>query len=58
MGEVEVTILKKFCQHYSEDSHKYFIDTTIDKGMDSKWRFTGFYGEPETAKRHKAWSKL
>lgn len=41
-----------------EDLHKYFIDTTIDKGMDSEWRFTGFYGEPETARRHKAWSKL
>lgn len=41
-----------------EDSSKYFIDAWIDKNLDQRWRFTGFYGEPETARRHEAWSKL
>ena len=31
-----------------EDSHRYFIDVTIDENKDTEWRFTGFYGELET----------
>ena len=31
-----------------EDSHRYFIDATFDKNMETEWRFTRFCGEPET----------
>ena len=34
------------------------IDTTINKNKENEWRFTGFYGEPETHKRHESWAKL
>ena len=37
-----------------EDSHRYFIDLTFDKNMEGEWRFTGFYGEPETHRRIEA----
>ena len=39
-------------------SHKYYIDAVIDKNTSNQWHFTGFYCEPETAKRSEAWSKL
>ena len=41
-----------------ESSDKYYIDAIINKGHKSEWRFTGFYGEPETARRSEAWEKL
>lgn len=41
-----------------EDSHKYFINATIDKNLATEWRFMGFYGEPKTHKRIEAWNKL
>ena len=41
-----------------ESSDKYYIDAIINKGHESEWRFTGFYGEPETARRSEAWEKL
>ena len=41
-----------------EDSHRYFIDVTLDKNRETEWRFTGFYGEPETHQRMEAWNKL
>ena len=34
------------------------IDTTINKNTPDEWRFTGFYGEPDTQKRHELWDKL
>ena len=34
------------------------IDTTINKNTPNEWRFTGFYGEPNTQKRHELWDKL
>ena len=40
------------------DSSQYYIDTWIDKGSDNEWRFIGFYGEPDTSKRIKAWDGL
>lgn len=40
------------------DSSNYYIDTCIDKGSDNEWRFTGFYGEPETSRRNAAWDSL
>ena len=30
-------------------SSDYHIDGVVDQGMDDAWRFTGFYGKPETA---------
>ena len=41
-----------------EKYSKNYIDTVINKGKENTWRFTGFYGEPDTTKRHEAWSKL
>ena len=41
-----------------EDSHRYFIDVTLDKNKDAEWRFTGFYGEPKTHRRMEAFNKL
>ena len=41
-----------------EELDKNFIDAVIDKGLESEWHLTGFYGEPETARRFEAWDKL
>ena len=41
-----------------EGLDKNFIDAIIDKGLESEWRLTDFYGEPETARRFEAWDKL
>ena len=40
------------------DSSNYHIDTWIDKGSKNEWRFTVFYGEPETSIRSEAWDSL
>ena len=34
------------------------IDAIINKDTEAAWRFTGFYGEPETHKRHESWDLL
>ena len=41
-----------------EGSDRYYIDAVIDKNSENEWRLIGFYGEPNTARRHEAWSKL
>ena len=41
-----------------EGSDKNFIHAVIDKGLESEWRLTGFYGEPKTARRFEAWDKI
>ena len=41
-----------------EDSDRYYIDAVIDKNMENEWRLMGFFGEPDTARRHEAWAKL
>ena len=41
-----------------EDSSKYYVDVCIDKNTEQEWRFTGFYGEPETLRRSEAWDSL
>ncbi|XP_075665671.1 uncharacterized protein LOC142635397 [Castanea sativa] len=41
-----------------EDSSKYYIDVCIDKNTEQEWRFTDFYGEPETTTRSEAWDSL
>ena len=35
---------------------KYHIDSIINKCGDKAWRFTGFYGKPDTRNRHEAWA--
>ena len=40
------------------ESHKYYIDVVINKNDDDEWRFTGFYGEPDSSRRNEAWAKL
>lgn len=35
---------------------KYYIDATIEKNIDNKWRMTSFYKEPKTARRIEAWT--
>ena len=30
------------------------IDMVINKNLEATWRYTGFYGEPETHKRHES----
>ena len=37
---------------------KNYIDAIINKNQDNEWRFTGFYGEPETQRRIKSWNLL
>ena len=39
-----------------ETSSKNHIDCIIRGGSEGAWRFTGFYGEPITHKRHESWS--
>ena len=34
------------------------IEVIIDKGKEEEWRFTGFYGEPDTRNRDESWGKL
>ena len=34
------------------------IDVIINKGKVDEWRFTGFYGEPDTRSRDESWEKL
>lgn len=41
-----------------EDSNKYYIDAMIDKNTENVWRFTGFYGEPDIARRVEPWNKI
>lgn len=35
-----------------------YIDAVIDHGMNDAWRFTGFYGDPNTANWENSWSLL
>ena len=35
-----------------------YIDVTINKNSEKPWRFTGFYGEPDTHKRFESWDLL
>ena len=41
-----------------EDSDRHYIDAVINKNTENEWRLTRFYGEPNTARRHEAWTKL
>ena len=37
-----------------EGSDRYHIDAVIDTNSENEWRLTGFYGEPDTTRRHEA----
>ena len=41
-----------------ETFSEYHIDSTINKNKEGEWRFTGFYWEPDTQKRHDSWGRL
>ena len=41
-----------------ETFSKNHIDTMINKNTEDEWRFIGFYGEPNTQKRHELWTRL
>ena len=41
-----------------ETFSKNHIDTMINKNIEDEWRFIGFYGEPNTQKRHELWARL
>ena len=53
-----VLFLKSSINLTVEDSSKYYIDVCFDKNTMQEWRFTGFYGEAETARRTEAWDSL
>lgn len=37
---------------------KYHINAKINQNTNEEWRFTSFYGEPDTNKRHESWNRL
>ena len=41
-----------------EGFDKNHIGAIINKNKGNKWRFTGFYGEPNTQKRIESWDLL
>ena len=41
-----------------ENSSQNYIDVVINKGKEDSWRFTGFYGSPETQNHGESWKKL
>ena len=47
-----VLFLKSMVNLLVVDLSKYYIDALINKDTEEEWRFTGFYGELETCKRH------
>lgn len=50
-GKKDVDLLvENFSQNY--------IDAVINKGKEDSWRFTGFYGFPETQNHGESWNKL
>ena len=48
-SDIEVEVVSSSVNH---------IDVTINKNSEAAWRFTGFYGEPETHMRHESWDLL
>ena len=37
---------------------KYHIDSIVHGGLENVWRFTRFYGEPNTIQRKEGWNML
>lgn len=42
----------------TESSSVNHIDVIVNKNSGESWRFTRFYGEPETHKRQESWDLL
>lgn len=54
-----VAVVWKASYDFSVDTFSLnHIDAIVNKGKEGKWRFTGFYGEPDTFKHHESWAKL
>ncbi|KAK9984667.1 hypothetical protein SO802_034192 [Lithocarpus litseifolius] len=44
---------------FTVDTYSFnYIDAIVNKGKEEEWRFTRFYGEPDTNLRHESWEKL
>ena len=39
----------------SREVHTSYIDSRVDENSDAAWRFTGFYGEPSSERKHLTW---
>ena len=57
-GAKQLGLWKTIVNLSIEDLSKYYIDALINKNTKEIWRFTSFYGEPETCRRSEAWAKL
>ena len=49
---------KKDVELSVENSSLNYIDAIIEKGKEKNWRFTGFYGFPETMNHMESWNKI
>ena len=49
---------KKDVELSVENSSLNYINAIINKGRENSWRFTGFYGFPETRNHLESWIKL
>lgn len=57
--EGELVLLWRSSVYISiEGFKKNHIDAIINKNKEREWRFTGFYGEPDTQKRIESWNLL
>ena len=48
-SDIDVNVVSSSLNH---------IDAEINLGKENSWRFTGFYGNPETHKHHDSWAIL
>ena len=48
-SDIDVNVVSSSLNH---------IDAVINLGKEHSWRFTGFYGNPETHKHHDSWAIL
>lgn len=49
---------KEGCDFSMDTYSSNHIDAIVNKGKEDEWRFTGFYGEPDTNNRHESLAKL
>lgn len=49
---------KEGCDFSIDTYSSNHIDAIVNKGKEDEWRFTGFYGEPDTNNRHESLAKL
>ena len=45
-------------QFWVDSFSRFYIDVVIQGGLPEVWRFTGFYGEPDTNEREETWNIL